>query len=294
MVPDPPNSLVFGRNRAPDALLEKQANSSPLVTVRLRFVTARFWVEKVRKSGPAGFSAARQPAENLAQSAAAEVSITDVTAPSGSVFGAKSAQNVFSCQTASGMPEPQVSLVFGRKQAPYGLMECGVWSVECGVRSEAWGGVECGVWSEKWGVGSVSGVECGVWSAECGVWSEKRRVGCGVWSVEVWRARSVESGVWSVAGSAEQSECGGVGSMECGVWSEEWWSVERGVRSEEWGVGSGEWGVRSGECGVRSVECGVGSGSVDCGVWSVECGVRSGEWGVWSVECGSVECGVVE
>ena len=40
-----------------------------------------------------------------------------------SVFGAKSAQNsqlrkVFSCQTASGMPEPLVSLVFGRKQAP--------------------------------------------------------------------------------------------------------------------------------------------------------------------------------
>ena len=54
----------------------------------------------------------------------AELVTAFVTAPSGSVFGAKSAQNGqlrkvrFSCQTASGMPEPQVSLVFGRKQAP--------------------------------------------------------------------------------------------------------------------------------------------------------------------------------
>ena len=41
-----------------------------------------------------------------------------------SVFGAKALKTVnlekfvFSCQTASGMPEPLVSLVFGRKQAP--------------------------------------------------------------------------------------------------------------------------------------------------------------------------------
>ena len=31
---------------------------------------------------------------------------------------ANSEKFVFSCQTASGMPEPLVSLVFGRKQAP--------------------------------------------------------------------------------------------------------------------------------------------------------------------------------
>ena len=110
-----------------------------LVTVCLRFVTARFWVEKVRKSGPVrelvlrrvfrGPTARRGPGSEdsplrfrPAARQPAELVTTDVTAPSGSVFGAKSAQNGqlrrvrFSCQTASGMPEPQVSLVFGRKQ----------------------------------------------------------------------------------------------------------------------------------------------------------------------------------
>ena len=92
--------------------------------------------------------------------------------------------------------------------------------------------------------------------------------------------RDAEYEVWSVE-CGVRSEEWGVGSVECGVWSEEcavksgeWgvWSVEVGVWSVECGVRSGEWGVWSGECGVRRVECGVGSGSVDCGVWSVECG----------------------
>ena len=77
--------------------------------------TARRGPGLERGSPPRFRPAARQPAELVT---------TDVTAPSGSVFGAKSAQNGqlrkvrFSCQTAS---EPQVSLVFGRKQAPDAL-----------------------------------------------------------------------------------------------------------------------------------------------------------------------------
>ena len=83
-------------------------NSSPLVTACHRFVTARFLGAKVRKSGPSsgprspqGFPrpdspprtrlGARQPAEVVRQPA--ELVSGDVTAPSGSVFGAKSAQN---------------------------------------------------------------------------------------------------------------------------------------------------------------------------------------------------------
>ena len=100
-VPEPPNSLVFGRNRAPDARCaqdsafcpEKQANSIPLSLSP--FATAlsplAFGLNKCAKA--AQF-------------------------PSSGVAGTASRKFVFSCQTASGMPEPQVSLVFGRKQAP--------------------------------------------------------------------------------------------------------------------------------------------------------------------------------
>ena len=81
VVPEPPNSLVFGRNRAP-------ANSIPLACHRSpRFVTARFGPKSAQaaqfaSSGVAVFRA-RQPAENLARSAAArrgEVSACDTSA----------------------------------------------------------------------------------------------------------------------------------------------------------------------------------------------------------------------
>ena len=73
VVPEPSNSLVFGRKRAPDArcALDSAGKFHPaeLVTVRHRFVAARFWVEKVRKSGPVperrvfrGTTASRGPA----------------------------------------------------------------------------------------------------------------------------------------------------------------------------------------------------------------------------------------
>ena len=74
VAPEPPNSLVFGRNRAPDVRRaldsvfcpKKQANSSPLSLSPLAFGP-----QKRPSSGVAGFSAARQPAEDLARSAAA-------------------------------------------------------------------------------------------------------------------------------------------------------------------------------------------------------------------------------
>ena len=107
-MPEPPSSQVFGRKRAPDVSFplsgRKSGEFQPAehVTACHRFVTA-----------------VRQPAELVTTDVT-----TDVTAPSGSVFGAKSAQNVrvrrvrFSCRTASGMPEPPNLQVFGRKRAP--------------------------------------------------------------------------------------------------------------------------------------------------------------------------------
>ena len=98
----------FGRKPAPDVSFplsgRKSGEFQPAehVTACHRFVTA-----------------VRQPAELVTTDVT-----TDVTAPSGSVFGAKSAQNVrvrrvrFSCRTASGMPEPPNPQVFGRKRAP--------------------------------------------------------------------------------------------------------------------------------------------------------------------------------
>ena len=77
---------------------------------RLSPLCHRFLVAKVRKSGPSSRAPESQPAELplrpapfLVQKALKTVS---------------SEEFVFPCRTASGMPEPQVSLVFGRKQAP--------------------------------------------------------------------------------------------------------------------------------------------------------------------------------
>ena len=107
-MPEPPSSLVFRRKPAPDVSFPLSARKSgefqpaEHVTACHRFVTA-----------------VRQPAELVTTDVT-----TDVTAPSGSVFGAKSAQNVrvrrvrFSCRTASGMSEVLNSQVFGRKRAP--------------------------------------------------------------------------------------------------------------------------------------------------------------------------------
>ena len=107
-----------------------------LVAACHRFVTTRFLGAKVRKTGPSsrapspqGFSRpdspprtrlnVRQPAEVVRQPA--ELVTTDVTAPQAPFFGAKSAPNGrvrgvrFSCRTASGMPKPPNSQVFGGK-----------------------------------------------------------------------------------------------------------------------------------------------------------------------------------
>ena len=84
-----------------------------LVAACHRFVTTGFLGAKVRKTGPS--SAARQPAEDQSRSPTvaevvrqpAELVTTDVTA------------SVFPCRTASGMPEPPNSLVFGGKRAQF-------------------------------------------------------------------------------------------------------------------------------------------------------------------------------
>ena len=91
-----------------------------------------------RNSFSAGFSAARQPAEDLARSPTARrgFGLQSVSPPSLSPLMSplrpapflvqkalktvSSEEFVFPCRTAIGMPEPQVSLVFGRKQAPDG------------------------------------------------------------------------------------------------------------------------------------------------------------------------------
>ena len=113
-MPEPPSSLVFCRKpaprvcRAPNSVFcpEKPANSSPL-NPPSPLVTASsplaFWVQKCAKPGrsrapsPQGFSrpdspprfrlGVRQPAEVVRQPA--ELVTAEVTAPSGSVFGAK-------------------------------------------------------------------------------------------------------------------------------------------------------------------------------------------------------------
>ena len=87
VVPGPPTSLVFGRNRAPDVRRaldsvfcpDKHANSSPLSLSPFASALSplAFGSKKRAKaaqfpsSGVAGFSAARQPAEDLARSATA-------------------------------------------------------------------------------------------------------------------------------------------------------------------------------------------------------------------------------
>ena len=96
----------------------KMRKSGPVPEFRTRRVfrgpTASRGPGSERGSPPRFWLVTRQPAELVT---------AFVTAPSGSVFSAKSAQNGqvrkvrFLRQTASGMPEPQVSLVFGRKQA---------------------------------------------------------------------------------------------------------------------------------------------------------------------------------
>ena len=152
MAPEPPSSLVFRRKPAPDVrrapnsvFCEKPANSSPLNSSPL--VTAlsplAFWVQKCVKSGPVselllrrvfrGPTARRGPgseSDSPPRWSVSPPSLSPLMSPLMSplhpapVFGAKSAQNGrvrrvrFSCRTASGMPEPPNSQVFGRKRAP--------------------------------------------------------------------------------------------------------------------------------------------------------------------------------
>ena len=152
-MPEPPSSLVFRRKPAPDVRRapnsvfcpEKPANSSPLNSSPL--VTAlsplAFWVQKCVKSGPVpelllrrvfrGPTARRGPgseSDSPPRWSVSPPSLSPLMSPLMSplhpapVFGAKSAQNGrvrrvrFSCRTASGMPEPPNSQVFGRKRAP--------------------------------------------------------------------------------------------------------------------------------------------------------------------------------
>ena len=113
----PPSSSPLVTALSPLAFgSQKCAKAAPVPEFRSRRVfrgpTARRGPGSEPDSPPRFRPAVRQPAELVT---------ADVTVPSGSVFGAKSAQNCqlrrvrFSCQSASGMPEPQVSLVFGRK-----------------------------------------------------------------------------------------------------------------------------------------------------------------------------------
>ena len=84
-----------------------------------------------RNSFSAGFSAVRQPAEDLLgvrqpRWSVSPPSLSPLTSPlrpapflvQKALKTVESEEFVFPCRTASGTPEPQVSLVFGRKQAP--------------------------------------------------------------------------------------------------------------------------------------------------------------------------------
>ena len=129
--------------RAPNSVFcpEKPANSSPLNSSPL--VTASsplaFWVQKCAKPAPVpellsrrvfrGPTARRGPGsepDSPPRWSVSPPSLSPLTSPlrpapflvQKALKTAKSKKFVFSCQTASGMPEPQVSLVFGRKQAP--------------------------------------------------------------------------------------------------------------------------------------------------------------------------------
>ena len=116
VAPEPPSSLVFRQKLQTFAVLRIPFSAPTSLRVPARRARHRF------DSPPRTRLGARLPAEVVRQPA--ELVTADVTAPSGSVFGAKKAQNGqvrrvrFPCRTASGMAEPQVSLVFGRKRAP--------------------------------------------------------------------------------------------------------------------------------------------------------------------------------
>ena len=95
-----------------------------LVTACHRFVTARFLGAKVRKSGPSsgprspqGFPRSDSPPRTRPRSPTARRG--GPSAVQKALKTLESEESVFPCRTASGMAEPQVSLVFGRKRAPH-------------------------------------------------------------------------------------------------------------------------------------------------------------------------------
>ena len=101
-MPEPPSSLVFRRKPAPDVSFPLSARKSGEFQPAEHVTACHRFVEVVR-----------QPAELVTTDVT-----TDVTAPSGSGFWCKKRLKRSSpCRTASGMPEPPNSQVFGRKRA---------------------------------------------------------------------------------------------------------------------------------------------------------------------------------
>ncbi|KAK3752305.1 hypothetical protein RRG08_011265 [Elysia crispata] len=170
-----------------------------------------------------------------------------------------------------------------------GCVECGVWSVECGVLTWGWAGplavCVCGT-GDYQSCRHHQRLEA-VWSVECGVWSAD--LGLGGTSCRVC--------VWHGGLSELPSPSAARGCVECGVWS-----VECGVLTWGW-------------AGPLAV-CVCGTGDYQScrhhqrleAVWSVECGVLTWGWAgplavcVWhggfsarpspSASRGCVECGV--
>ena len=121
------SKFARSRSKSLDSVFcpEKHANSSPLSLSPFASALSplAFGSQKCAKAAQFPSSGRRGPGSErdspprfrLVTRQPAELVTAFVTAPSGSVFGAKSAQNgqlrkvCFSCQTASGMPEPQVS-----------------------------------------------------------------------------------------------------------------------------------------------------------------------------------------
>ena len=150
-MPEPPSSLVFRRKPAPDVRRapnsvfcpEKPANSSPLNSSPL--VTACHRLSPLRHRSLFGCkSAQKRPQFRTCGPTArrgpgsrqpprwsvSPPSLSSLTSPlrpapflvQKALKTLESEEFVFPCRTASGMPEPQVSLVFGRKQAPTTLL----------------------------------------------------------------------------------------------------------------------------------------------------------------------------
>ena len=126
VVPEPPSSLVFRRNRFQTFSESCEFQPAELVTACHRSLFGCKSAQNPDFRGPTARQGPGSEPDSPPRWSVSPPSLSPLTSPlrpapffvQKALKTVESEESVFPCRTASGMPEPQASLVFGRKRAP--------------------------------------------------------------------------------------------------------------------------------------------------------------------------------